>query len=216
MKLWLDAHAYGRSLLWHDREPWDEPASVGRFAGELCHLLRPWRLVMPLAPLLLAGSDRNGSAAERAEAFDIKARSPELRNALTTAVDTLVHSGAAGCYVPMLPGPSTIAPGLADEDMLDDLVASLGDILRIVGAAAAEGIVLVDEADGDARDCLAPLGRVAEHSGARLWIVGDALPRIAWDRLDIDIASQGLVTIPQGANPEAVLETLGRLRNRGE
>lgn len=212
MKLWLDAHAYGRSLLRQGREPWEDPASIGPFAGELCQLLGPWRLVVPLAPLLLDGLDAAEDAEARAEAFDARARSGDVRAALTLAMQALAYSPAAGRHVPMLPGPSIIAPGLADEDLLDDLVSALGEIVRAVGASAADGVLLLDESDAEAREWLAPLHRVAEHGGARLLVVGDSLPRIDWDSLDADGPDEGLATVPADASPEAVLELLGRLR----
>jgi hypothetical protein len=211
VKLWLDAHAYGRSLLRQGREPWDDPASIGPFAGELCQLLGPWRLAVPLAPLLLAGIDAAEDSDARAEAFDARARSGDVRAALALATQALAHSPAAGHHVPLLPGPSLIAPGLTDEDLRDDLVAALGEVVRAIGASAADGVLLVDEPDAAVRDDLTPLRRVAEHGGARLLIVGEGLPRIGWDGLGADMPGEALATVPAGANPEAVLELLGRL-----
>ena len=100
-RLWLDAHDYGVRLLRGGSEPWQTPATLGPFYGELAALLQPYRLIVPVAPLLRANLGDGGDPA----ALDRIAGSSAFALSLETGLATLAHGGCAGRLVPIAPRP---------------------------------------------------------------------------------------------------------------
>lgn len=209
-RLWLDAHDYGARLLRGGNEPWSTPATLGPFYGELAALLRPFRLLVPLGPLLRACQ---GADAEPAVALERAAQSHAFARSLETGLATLAHGACAGLLAPMLPGPTVLGCDPDDEDALDDSVAALGQVLRALLATPLSGTILVEEPDAEARDAMGPLRRIAEHGGVALRVVGQGIDTLSWDKIDgLTGDRDTLVTIPGGAEPEAVLARLEALR----
>jgi len=210
-RLWIDAHDYGVRLLRGGSEPWLVPSTLGPFCGELVGLLSPYRLVVPIAPLLRARLDDKG---DTAAALDGIVGSSAFLLALETGLATLAHGAGSGRLVPMLPGPTLLGCDAGDEDALDDCVAALGTVLRALVGVALSGTILVDEPDPAGRDALGPLRRIAEHGGVDLRALGKGLDAVSWDAVAGRAAEHDtLVRIPADAEPEAVLARLAGLRS---
>lgn len=215
-RLWLDAHDYGARLLRGGDEPWQTPASLGPFYGELAGLLRPWRLVVPIEPLLMPSLPRNGDNMDCAGALDSLVGSAAFTQSLATGLATLTHSPAAALCAPRLPGPSRLGCGLEDEDALDDVVAALGHVLRQMAGAALSGTILLDEPEAQALDSISPLLRIAEHAGVVLRLIGRDIARADWEALPDDVdGRENITTIPADAQPEAALTRLAASRQGG-
>ena len=209
-RLWLDAHEYGVRLLRGGSEPWLTPATLGPFYGELAALLQPYRLIVPVAPLLRANLGDDGDPA----ALDRIAGSSAFALSLETGLATLAHGGCAGRLVPMLPGPVALGCDPDDEDAMDDGVAGLAQVLRALLAMPLSGTILIDEADAAARAALGPLHRIADHGGADLRLLHEGLDVTAWDALEgLAAARDTQLTIPPDAEPEAVLAKLAAIRS---
>ncbi|MBB4630679.1 hypothetical protein [Sphingosinicella soli] len=212
-RLWLDAHDYGAQLLRGGDEPWRTPSSLGPFYGELAGLLRPWRLVVPVEPLLMSSLPRSGDTMDCAGALDRLVGSAGFAQSLATGLATLAHSPAAPLCAPRLPGPSRLGSGLEDEDALDDVVAALGHILRQIAGAALSGTILLDEPEAEALGSVSPLLRIAEHAGVTLRLIGRDIATADWDALPEGADDRENITvIPADAQPEATLTRLAASR----
>lgn len=211
-RLWLDAHDYGARLLRAGDEPWDDPAGLGPFCGEVAGLLAPWRLAVPLEPILLPKLTDSGDAAARAEALDALVDSIPFERTLEIGLRTMAQCRAASICVPRLPGPSRIIGVSCDEDALDDAVAALGRILRQVVAVGMAGGVVLHEPDPAARELCGPLHRIAEHAGVELQTIGVSLAAVEWQAVgSLPRDAEGITVVPRDAPAEAVLTTLERM-----
>lgn len=210
-RLWIDAHEYGARLLRGGSEPWRAPTTLGPFCSELVGLLQPYRLVVPIAPLLRPAL---GDQGDTAAALDAIVESSAFALSLETGLATLAHGSGAGLMVPMLPGPTLLGCDAGDEDALDDCVAAIATVLRALVGVALSGTILVDEPDPAGGDALGPLRRIAEHGGAELRTLGEGLVSVSWEALaEAKAGHDTLVTIPPDAEPEAVLARLAMLRS---
>lgn len=210
-RLWIDAHDYGVRLLRGGSEPWLAPATLGPFCGELVGLLQPYRLVVPVAPLLRADMDDEGDTAAALESI---VDSSAFALALETGLATLAHGAGAGLLVPMLPGPTMLGCNADDEDALDDCIATLGAVLRLMLGVRLSGAILIDEPDPIAREAMGPLHRIAKHGGVDLRILGEGLVSVGWNALEgVAAARETQVRVPADVEPEAVLARLAALRS---
>lgn len=213
--LWLNAHEYGARLLRAGEEPWDQPSTLGPFYGELAGLLKPWRLVVPVAPLIVPGLPDTEDGMEMADALDTLVGSTDFSGRFTTGLIALAHSRAASICAPLLPGPSRLVHGLEDEDAADDIVAALGQLLRHIVGMPLSGAILIDEPRSDFRDMLSPLRRIAEHAGKNLRIIESDLIEAEWSSDTSEALTECYCVIPKAAEPEVVLARMMQANSAG-
>jgi hypothetical protein len=222
-EVWVDAFDYGCKILCGDRQPWANPIEFAAMIGQLGQLLPADAQVVPIHGALPKPSPVT-TPEDYLKELDARIEG-EVNEPLTNSLSA-VASAVIKKVVLTLPGPSILALGSSDDNVLDEASFVLAGLLRSLGRYPFFAVMIAETDPRGAPYCESAV-RLGRHLGLRMALFGGEYPSFdvsfpdaangvvpeEWWKSNSPLPSgheRLLIKVPHDGNPELILARMRR------